>query len=56
MMRHVRIDPAEGPGEERNPAVPLAEAMCLMADRRIGALPVVEGGRVVTALARRESA
>lgn len=47
------------------PAVPLAEAMCLMADRGLGALPVVEGGRivgiltqsdVVTALARPGSA
>ena len=47
------------------PAEPLAGAMRLMADRRLGALPVIEGGRlvgmltqsdVVTAVARQESA
>jgi CBS domain-containing protein len=29
------------------PAASFTEAMCVMADRRIGALPVVEDGRVV---------
>jgi len=46
------------------PAAPLSEAMRVMANRCIGALPVVDGGRVigmltqsdvVTALARPES-
>lgn len=46
------------------PAAPLSEAMRVMANRCIGALPVVDGGRVigmltqsdvVTALARQES-
>jgi CBS domain-containing protein len=35
------------PAVSIGPAASLAEAMRLMADRRIGALPVVEGGRVV---------
>jgi CBS domain-containing protein len=53
------------PGISISAASPLTDAMGLMADRRIGALPVVEHGRVVgiltqhdvvTALAHQESA